>query len=419
MATTLELEVRGSTDLERQFLTWTPIQALLRIVDQPAPGQAVEAVLRTKLGVGGRLQFRVSRTDEPSDEMTLALPENGEPEPFFLSGAFGFPSQRDGDAVLEVLVEGDVLLSAPFTVRIRKNAESLTDEERDDFLSALAILNDRGTGVFGSFRAMHTEASQLQAHGQDGFFPWHRAYLLDLERELQKIVPTVSLPYWQFDDPAPRLFSEDFLGRSDRGSFARLSPANPLVTWTTEQGQVGILRTALFDPRTSGAFVQFLERSVVASTAGYNRFRRVVEGDPHGSAHTSFRGDISDVPTAAKDPLFFLLHCNVDRLWAKWQWANNRFDPARAQSYFFQGTAGDPGSAPAGHNRLDSMWPWNNITNQQGRPPTAPRQPFPASPTAAGPPQVPEVGDVVDLQGRHSGPPLGYDYDDVPFDPRS
>jgi hypothetical protein len=39
--------------------------------------------------------------------------------------------------------------------------------------------------------------------------------------------------------------------------------------------------------------------------------------DPTGRVR--FGGSIRDPTTAAKDPLFFLLHCNVDRLWAKWQ----------------------------------------------------------------------------------------------------
>jgi tyrosinase len=46
---------------------------------------------------------------------------------------------------------------------------------------------------------MHTAQSIAQAHGDRGFLPWHRAYLLDLERELQGIDPQVTLPYWRFD----------------------------------------------------------------------------------------------------------------------------------------------------------------------------------------------------------------------------
>ena len=62
---------------------------------------------------------------------------------------------------------------------------------------------------------MHTSVSSPQAHGAAGFLPWHRAYLLDLERELQAIDPSVALPYWRFDQPAPNLFTRDFLGVSD------------------------------------------------------------------------------------------------------------------------------------------------------------------------------------------------------------
>src|SRR6266513_2066091 len=58
-----------------------------------------------------------------------------------------------------------------------------------------------------------------------------------------------------------------------------------------------------------------------------------LEGNPHGFAHTSFVGFISSIPTAAKDPLFFLLHANVDRLWAKWQRRFDRFDSTVAASF--------------------------------------------------------------------------------------
>src|SRR5262245_45212723 len=65
------------------------------------------------------------------------------------------------------------------------------------------------------------------------------------------------------------------------------------------------------------------------------------------------------------DPLFFLLHCNVDRLWAKWQRQRGRFNPALAASYE------NGGGNPIGHNLPDTMWPWNGVTGAP-RPPTAP-----------------------------------------------
>lgn len=139
-----------------------------------------------------------------------------------------------------------------------------------------------------------------------------------------------------------------------------------------------------------------------------------MEGDSHGTAHTSFSGSISSIDTAAKDPLFFMLHTNVDRLWAKWQWLRQRFDTANPATYPFLGSAGDPGATRVGHNLKDTMWPWNQDTNPP-RPPTAPGGNLPASPTENAPGLMPAVGDMIDYQGViNLGNRLGFDYDDFP-----
>jgi tyrosinase len=147
---------------------------------------------------------------------------------------------------------------------------------------------------------------------------------------------------------------------------------------------------------------------------------RIMEGNPHGSAHTSFWGLISNLGSAARDPLFFLLHANVDRLWAKWQWYMNRFDRTSADTYTFLGRAGDPGAARIGHNLLDTMWPWNQLTGTGGpndRPPTAPGGNLPQSTIVNFPSLTPVVGDMIDYQGAlNRANRLGFDYDDVPFD---
>jgi tyrosinase len=134
-----------------------------------------------------------------------------------------------------------------------------------------------------------------------------------------------------------------------------------------------------------------------------------MEANPHASVHTSFGGSISSVPTAARDPLFFLLHCNVDRLWAKWQREFGRFNSAQTASY-----DSNPGN-PVGHNLPDTMWPWNGITGGT-RPPTAPGGAMAASPCVSAPGPQPQVRDCLDYQGIvNSVSRMGFDYDDVPF----
>src|SRR6185369_6956111 len=135
--------------------------------------------------------------------------------------------------------------STPCTVRIRKNANNLTPGERDRFIAAFAQLNNAGLGRFADFRDMHTNVSSPQAHGAPGFLPWHRAYLLDLERELQAIDPSVALHYWRFDQGSPNIFTLDFLGVSNALGTVQFSATNPLQFWKTD-GVQGINRRPFF-----------------------------------------------------------------------------------------------------------------------------------------------------------------------------
>lgn len=277
-------------------------------------------------------------------------------------------------AVIPPIGSPPLVGSVRVMVRVRKNANALTPGERDRFLSAFGTLNDQGHGRFKDFRDLHTTTSDLQAHRAPGFLPWHRAYLLDLERELQAIDPSVSLPYWRFDQAAPNLFTTDFIGASGPNGTVQFSNNNPLQFWTTDN-VLGVNRRPLnnWNPATQPAPIVINEAQTLALGAASNLYRlfRGMEGNPHGQTHISFGGSISSIGTAAKDPMFFLLHCNVDRLWAKWQRQNGRFNPAHAASY-------DTTTPPSriGHNLPNTMWPWNGITGGP-RPPTAPAAPWP------------------------------------------
>jgi tyrosinase len=159
------------------------------------------------------------------------------------------------------------------------------------------------------------------------------------------------------------------------------------------------------------------EQSVIPDQRGYTELRRPRELNPHGRAHVSFDvGFITQIREAVRDPLFFLLHTNVDRLWAKWQWFQRRFDATRASTYPFRGSSTSSGATRVGHNAGDTMWPWNNVTGGL-RPLTAPRQPFPPSPVTAAPGSSPTVRSMIDFQGRADPTrQLGFDYDDVPYE---
>jgi tyrosinase len=424
LSQTTQIIINSNPNLDSNYITWSPVPAQILIADTGGITNLLAVKLRNQNpSQGGQVVFFApfpgpGRGDHGQDELILALPHDGSPVPFFIAGKFGKASVADQDAVIEVVDTntGNVLSTTPLMIRIRKNANSLEDGERQRFLSALALLNMASTGGVGGFADyanIHADAGIQEAHGNAGFLPWHRAFLLDLERELQALDPSVSLPYWRFDEAAPNLFTKAFLGVPNPTGTLEFETNNPLQFLSPP-----IFRQPDFNTTTESAHV-INEAGTLQLGDVYANYR-IMEGNPHGSAHTSFSGLISNIGTAARDPLFFLLHANVDRLWARWQWYMQRFDMTSIDTYSFLGKAGDSGATRIGHNLLDTMWPWNQITGTgafDDRPPTAPGGNLPRSKIVNFPGLTPTVGDMIDYQGAlNPANRLGFDYDDVPFD---
>jgi tyrosinase len=408
----IELQINNSVDPKARFLTWAPSPCRIRVTNPAgttAPNINV-AIAGKSTAAGGVVVFRAGATGSFSNSLTLSVPTNGHSVAFFAAGKFGKPSSSNGDVSIEARMGATLLRSVPVMVRIRKNANTLSAPERDLFVKAIALLNNQGTGRFRDFRDMHNISGLSQAHGAPGFLPWHRAYLLDLERELQAIEPAVSLPYWRFDQAAPNIFKPEFLGSSDNLGRVQFSANSPLNFWKTDNVP-GIIRRPIPAFNINGVPPGVINQAQTLALGTQYKLFRSMEGNPHGRAHTRFDGIslISDPSTAPRDPLFFLLHCNVDRLWARWQKNNNRFDPAVAAAY-----DSNPPSPP-GHNLPDTLWPWNGDTGRVN-PPSAPGGTMATSPGVSGPGLQPRVRNMLDYQGVVSAASrMGFDYDDVEF----
>ncbi len=432
--TLVEIQINSTATTIDDYVTWAPTRSRIRIIAPTSTTGSVNVTLRNMdPGAGGQILFAyLSDITPPSataarSSLDLALPNNGDWMEFYVAGKFGSPSVRDKDAVIEVKEnrkggDGVVLGRTALMVRIRKNANLLLPEERDRFLRAVAALN-MTVGDYFTFQAIHAVAG-FEAHGGPAFLPWHRAFILRLERELQAVDPSVALPYWKFDQPAPNVFREDFMGGPPVAGLASFASSNPLSTWVIG-GLSGVLRSPCFSPATAPAGInsEAATLSLGGPTNLYTSFRSM-EGNPHGTAHVNAGGSacgtaggwMSSVPTAVRDPLFFLLHSNVDRLWAKWQWTFNRYDVTASSSYEPLGSYPGSGSIRIGHYLMDTMWPWNQVTGSP-RPSSAPGGAFPQTVSRVGfPPSQPRPFDMIDYEsnGAYSSA-LGFGYDDVPF----
>jgi len=433
----VEIQFASTTPGDKTFLTWRPSRADVRLRDVPsAPPQSVTVQLRShSTADGGAVVFSTMLHEAGQDTIEIDMPLDGSPVEVWVGGKFGSASKNFGDVSIKARevaggqLTGAGLANLPLMVRIRKNAEKLVNKERARFLSAMAILNGQGRGRWTDLRDMHEADAYRQIHVNYSFLPWHRAYLLDLERELQSINPEVALPYWRFDEPAPKLIQPSFIGRGRSSGSVDFSSTNPLRNWVAS-GQVAEVRRGdgvgpnnVIPVRNEIQSLQISDgpNANFKDFCDWNYAGRTpigLEAGPHNGAHGyNGTGWITNPTTSQRDPLFYLLHVNVDRLWAKWQWLPDgtvgpRSDPNSAVSYVSGGTL------PNGHNRDDTLWPWDGIMRDQvpSRPPSAPGGDMLDSPMTTAPGPQPRVKDMIDYLGANGGGCLGFAYDDVPFE---
>ncbi|KAJ3119111.1 hypothetical protein HDU96_000026 [Phlyctochytrium bullatum] len=161
------------------------------------------------------------------------------------------------------------------------------------------------------------------------FLPWHRAFLEYLETLLQKVDPSVTIPFWDwgFDGQHPTddtdIFSSSPLAFGTRGNPS----ANPPCisdgfarNWTSGFG-VCLSRNYTDD-------FTLYDTSIIAplvnNTPDFASFAGPLE-TAHNIVHYytgGFGTDLFFIDLSPNDPLFFLLHANVDRYWYLWQKAH-------------------------------------------------------------------------------------------------
>ena len=57
---------------------------------------------------------------------------------------------------------------------------------------------------------------------------------------------------------------------------------------------------------------------LVPLTFSRRQFQQSVQGTPHNVVHGAIGGNMGGFNTAGQDPIFWLHHRNIDRLWEKW-----------------------------------------------------------------------------------------------------
>lgn len=208
----------------------------------------------------------------------------------------------------------------------------MSTAEWNQFVRALQALQRNGT--YDEFTRSHG-TDEFQWHRGQYFLPAHRQMLWELEDELRKVSPGVTIPYYDWSINNDRWMFDSvwsLVGGADGGPipnepFSGLRspvPNDHLVTRVMVAGS-----NTNGDGAASSSFESraALDVQIADTEQSFQRFSNYVEM-LHGLPHIEIGGDMSNGFFSPSDPVFYLHHAFIDKIWRDWQLAgaNDKFD---------------------------------------------------------------------------------------------
>ncbi|TIB76409.1 Di-copper centre-containing protein [Wallemia mellicola] len=216
-------------------------------------------------------------------------------------------------------------------------------------------------------------------HFVAAFLPWHRHYVYTYHQSLKECGYTGEMPFWAWDWNADDVFKSSIFdpdSESGLGTNGTTPEGAPINGFAVTDGGLANHQIEypykhsfqrnfnLKPPGTPVSLDTFIKESEVTKALAYDRydyFHKYVEGAPpqeiakgvpeiegmkgfagmHGAVHRLIGGDMASIidhkapdwcpsfesdessnygaNASPNDPLFFVHHSNIDRIWAKWQ----------------------------------------------------------------------------------------------------
>ncbi|HEX9415696.1 MAG TPA: tyrosinase family protein [Gaiellaceae bacterium] len=249
----------------------------------------------------------------------------------------------------------------------------------------------------------------MAAHMSSAFLPWHREFLLLFENALRQVSgKPITIPYWDWTDPnsTAAVFAADFMGGPGvaskgyavmNGPFRkgawRLNVVDPKASdprgfhYLVRRFATPIARTLPTATQITTALTRpsYDVKPYDAMSSPTKSFRNYLEGwrevkrmtcedglmgvdsKPHaphlmhngvhlwvggiwGPKKKPFLGTMT-LNTSLNDPVFWLHHANIDRLWSQWEQIHGeQYRPVSG--------------ARRGQNLHDTMWPYRNVGDE-------------------------------------------------------
>jgi len=261
-------------------------------------------------------------------------------------------------------------------MKCRKNIKNIdlseANNDMERFIKAFVALNNEDSVLHSGSQSRYDDFVETHllamwdfatgarrplswAHGGSSFFPWHRELLYQFELLLQTVScdPTVRIPYWdwtraQSPGDVGYPFTHELLGidgdNSDNDRVKReVGAATPYPydfdpeDWSgkivvTDPGETNFFQRQFgeFDIAGTVNDAPNLPENDINVTGTNTNFRSAINGannyttlrsrseDLHNLVHRWTGGNMLRM-TSPNDPIFFLHHAAIDRMWSIWQ----------------------------------------------------------------------------------------------------
>ncbi|KAF9738876.1 hypothetical protein PMIN06_011839 [Paraphaeosphaeria minitans] len=263
------------------------------------------------------------------------------------------------------------------TIGKRRSWDELDDATRIDYLRAVnclaakPALTDKSLAPgavnrLDDFTYIHINQTNI-IHGSGYLLPWHRMFLWQFEEAMRNECGYKGhIPYWDnarfSEDPtSSAVWSGSETGFGSNGVDLHLEPKTLVFPGLTKPfklpmpGGTGggcvpdgpfknltlslgpVVKTFVdknntygyesnprclarnFDPASSKGVLTWANATTIVSSHSIGQVRGTIEGLWHKNSHTYIGGEGADPFSTTNDPAFYLLHAQIDRLWAIWQ----------------------------------------------------------------------------------------------------
>lgn len=189
-------------------------------------------------------------------------------------------------------------------------------------------------------------------HGGWYFFPWHRGYLASFEEIVRTTIVALggpedwALPYWDYERAGLDGLPPAFRAATKEDGIANSLYTDQRLSYVNDGHGLDEILTAVLGPKARLSSAAGRGEATFSGTGeafahpfGFgggptpslpeDEKYSDIEQNMHGLVHVLVGGNprlipgvptgwMARVPTSAQDPIFWLHHANIDRIWAEW-----------------------------------------------------------------------------------------------------